>query len=190
MLIRKANIYDTTDIARVHVETWRSTYRRVLSDEYLSLFTMEKRKKYWMKFINDGKPVYVVEEKSGEIIAFVVPNVQRDEQRGYVGEISALYVQDRFQRRGVGRKLIATCARLMVNNDVKSLKVWVLKDNPARQFYRILGGVECDARIERMDNKDYLKLAYRWDDLPRLIELADIPLESGLGETFDELEEE
>ncbi len=190
MLIRKANIYDTTDIARVHAETWRSAYRRVLSEEYLSQFTLEKRKKYWMKYINDGKSVYVVEEKSGEIIAFVVPNVQRDEHRGYVGEISAIYVQDRFQRRGVGRKLVATCARLMVNNDVKSMRVWVLKDNPARQFYRLLGGTECDARIERLDNKDYLKLAYIWDDLPALIEFADIPLESGLGETFDELEDE
>jgi len=186
MLIRKANIYDTTDIARLHAETWHSAYRRFFSDEYMDQQTLDKRKKYWMKFINDGRTVYVVEEKSGEIIGFIVPKLSKDEQRGYRGEVSALYVSDRFQRRGVGRLLMGTCARLLMNNEIRSMVIWSMKDLPASQFYKAMGGVEFDARLERVDNKDFLKLGYRWDDLSELVRLADIPIENLIASSADE----
>lgn len=186
MQIRKANIYDTTDVARVHAETWVSTYRRLFSDEYVEQQTLDKRKKFWMRFINEGKSVYVVEEKSGEIVGFIVPRVARDDRQKYRGEISALYVTDRFQRRGVGRKLMATCAKLMLGNDIRSMVVWVLKEMNACHFYKALGGEEFEARIERLDNKDFVKLGYRWDDLQTLAQLADVPLECPEVMVFDE----
>ncbi len=36
-----------------------------------------------------------------------------------------------------------------------------------------MGGEEVDARIDRIDNKDLLKLAYKWDNLSSLIVNAD-----------------
>ncbi len=51
--------------------------------------------------------------------------------------------------------------------------IWVLKDNPACGFYKAMGGEEVDARIDRIDNKDLLKLAYKWDNLSSLIVNAD-----------------
>lgn len=173
MLIRKANIYDISDIAKVHVEAWNTTYDRIMSEEYLEGFTFERRKKFWLKFINDGKSVYVVEEKSGEIVGFAVPKVIRSAKSDPVGEISAMYILDKYQRRGIGKKMLITCAKLLRNVEVNRMIVWVLKENPACGFYKAVGGEEVDARIDRVDNKDLLKLAYRWDDLEALIKDVD-----------------
>ncbi len=169
MLIRKANVYDISDIAKVHVEAWQTTYDRIMSQEYLESMTLDKRKKFWLKFINDGKSVYVVEEKNGEIVGFAVPKVGKTEDNGYIGEVSAMYILEQFQRKGIGKKLLLTCAKLLQNLEINKMVVWVLKDNPACEFYKAMGGMEKDAKIDRIDSKDLLKLAYVWDDLRELI---------------------
>jgi len=173
MLIRKANIYDISDIAKVHVEAWNTTYDRIMSREYLDGFTVERRKKFWLKFINEGKSVYVVEEKSGEIVGFAVPKIARSDSNEALGEVSAMYILEKYQRQGIGKKLLITCARLLRNVDIEKMVIWVLKDNPACGFYKAMGGEEVDARIDRIDNKDLLKLAYKWDNLSSLIVNAD-----------------
>lgn len=173
MLIRKANVYDISDIAKVHVEAWHTTYDRIMSRDYLEGFTIEKRKKFWLKYINDGKSVYVVEEKNGEIVGFAVPKIVRSDNNEALGEVSAMYILEKYQRQGIGKKLLITCARLLRNVDVNKMIIWVLKENPACGFYKSLGGEEVDAKIDRIDNKDLLKLAYKWEDVNLLIANAD-----------------
>jgi hypothetical protein len=42
MVIREAELSDAAAIARVHVDTWRSTYRGVIANDYLERLSYER----------------------------------------------------------------------------------------------------------------------------------------------------
>jgi hypothetical protein len=43
MRIREATIADVAAIAKVHAESWRTTYKGLLPDDYLANLTYEQR---------------------------------------------------------------------------------------------------------------------------------------------------
>ncbi|MEA1854613.1 MULTISPECIES: hypothetical protein [Cytobacillus] len=45
--IRKAVIEDAMGIAKVHVDSWRSTYATIFPQEYLNRLSYEKRETLW-----------------------------------------------------------------------------------------------------------------------------------------------
>jgi hypothetical protein len=47
MHIREATMADVAAIARVHVESWRATYKGLLPDGYLANLTYEQREPLW-----------------------------------------------------------------------------------------------------------------------------------------------
>lgn len=63
MIIKKANAYDATNIAKVHFDEWSGFYKNYVSSEFLENFHLRIGKKFWMRYISDGGIVYLVEEK-------------------------------------------------------------------------------------------------------------------------------
>lgn len=169
MIIRKANIYDSNDIARVHYDVWTDFYGDFVTKEFLEKLSYDNRKKFWMKFINDGHVVYVIEEKTGGIVAFAVPNMYKLKTVNAYGEIIAHYVAEKHQHQGYGSVLLMACAKLFHKNDIDKMRVWVHKDNPSTEFYKKMEGVEMDAKLDRLDNKDIIKLNIEWQGLEELI---------------------
>ena len=47
MIIREANLDDAKGIAKVHVDSWRTTYKNIIPDEYLNNLSYEKREQLW-----------------------------------------------------------------------------------------------------------------------------------------------
>lgn len=60
MHVRLASSDDIPGIARVHVESWRSTYKGIISDAFLSSLTVEKRIRNWEWTFNNLHPDEVV----------------------------------------------------------------------------------------------------------------------------------
>lgn len=54
--IRPAVSEDGAGIGRVHVETWRTTYRGIVPDEHLAGLSQEKRIVFWTGIISDMPP--------------------------------------------------------------------------------------------------------------------------------------
>lgn len=48
MLIRKAQTEDALAIAKVHVDSWRTSYPGIVSNEYLASQSYEAREKIWV----------------------------------------------------------------------------------------------------------------------------------------------
>ena len=46
MKIRRATSSDAANIAKVHVDSWRTTYQNVLPTDFLESLSYEKRKNY------------------------------------------------------------------------------------------------------------------------------------------------
>ena len=47
MTIRPAEVQDAAGIARVHVESWRSTYQGIFPESFLASLSVERRENYW-----------------------------------------------------------------------------------------------------------------------------------------------
>jgi len=43
MIIRKAKLDDATGIAKVHVDSWRTTYKGIIPDDFLNNLSYEQR---------------------------------------------------------------------------------------------------------------------------------------------------
>jgi len=52
--IRQADIADAKAIAKVHVDSWRTTYANIVPDDYLTNLSYESREHNWQKTIPNG----------------------------------------------------------------------------------------------------------------------------------------
>src|ERR1700738_5194587 len=62
-MVRLATLDDAADIARVHVASWRTTYRDMLPDDFLASLNEEHYTERWKRVITEGSSrVHVVDE--------------------------------------------------------------------------------------------------------------------------------
>ena len=167
-LTREATYSDIPAIARVHVDTWRSTYSGIVPDEVLTDLSYEKRENAWQSVFeqaahSDGF-TYVSEDETGRIIGFLDGGRERTGDWLYQGEINAIYILSSYQHRGVGRELVRLAVEKLWQIDIHSMLVWVLEDNPACKFYEALGGQIVQSKNIEMRGSTLIELAYGWTD--------------------------
>ena len=176
MRIRPATIQDAGNMARVKVDTWRSTYSGIVPSAYLESLSCEQITERWRQGIlqsrNPDLAAYVAEEAGGQVVGIARCGPLEGPQRAGVGQVYVLYVLPEFQRRGVGRGLMQACGRHLVGRGMNSLVVWVLKDNPYRSFYEGLGGVLTGEKQTEIGGTTLLEVAYEWADIRQGLDLT------------------
>jgi GNAT superfamily N-acetyltransferase len=148
--IRKGKSDDIPAIARLLVDTWRSTFRGLLYATFLDKLDyhqQEERHRNMMK--NSNCNYYVAVDEHGQLIAFANAGPDRTEHDPLHAELYAIYVSALHQGEGNGRKLVAAVAKHLALQGHSSLRVWVLAVNPFVPFYERLGGRK--ERVERIE---------------------------------------
>ena len=164
-VIREAKSEDVTGIAKVHVDSWRTTYKGIVSDEYLSNLTYESRKKIWDSGVPRGG-VYVAVNEKNEVVGFSCGGLERSgDYPSYRGEIYAIYLLEEYQGMGLGKKLVEPIIKDLVGRDVYTMLVLVIAENKARFFYESLGAKEVDQVEVTIGEKLYTEIVYAWDDI-------------------------
>jgi GNAT superfamily N-acetyltransferase len=181
MQIRTATIADVAAIARVHVESWRTTYKGILPDDYLADMAYEQRERLWRGILS--KPggqrlVYVAEETPGNIVGFASGGQERGGDPVYTGELYAIYLLEGWQRQGIGRRLTVAVVRQLIQWGLRSLLIWVLAQNPSRRFYEALGGRQVREKLVITGGVQLIEIAYGWPDASTLIEAQEGQLHS------------
>lgn len=174
-LIRSAEAADLQAIARVHVESWRTTYAGLLPDGYLASLDAAENARRWGEVLYrlTRQEVLLVAEEHGQVVGFAYGGPEREGDRAYRGELYAIYLIQRAQGQGFGRALVETVAAHLVEQAVPSMLVWVLRDNaPARAFYEHLGGVYLRERLLAFEGVRAPEAAYGWSDAAGLARRA------------------
>jgi ribosomal protein S18 acetylase RimI-like enzyme len=168
MTIREAAPEDAAGIARVHVESWRTTYPGIMPQEHLDALSYADRERMWAKALRGDDPIqttlYVAETDAGEIVGFVAGGSERAGDPDFRGEVYALYLLRSHQRRGLGRRLVQTFARRLAHDGHRTLLIWVNAQNPARGFYEALGGVHARTGQREIRGVTYDDVGYGWDE--------------------------
>ena len=171
-LIRAASPLDAAALARVHQETWRTTYAGILPLDVIAREAGRKSEGVWRKRLAAARGVtqtWIAERPGDGIVGFVTCGAAREPIEGLEAEIYALYVLQSDQRRGVGRALVRASASHFVRNGYFGFYLWVLKANRARMFYEAMGGQEIAERTERLGKHPFGEIAYGWHDLTGLV---------------------
>jgi len=168
-MIRAADVNDAQAIARVHVDSWRSTYRSLLPADFLDSLSEVAYADRWRRFITErSSRIYVVQEGDArrDIVGFASGGRERAGETGYKGELYAIYVLESSQRRGYGRELVRAVVAGLGEMGLDDMILWVLRDNrPARDFYERLGGVYVRTQPITIGSATLEEVSYGW---PRL----------------------
>ena len=168
MEIRPARLEDAEAIAKVHVDTWRTTYAGIVPDEFLAQLSQERSARMWRRALQDEERqgcLFVAEEAQAGVIGFVSGGPLREEVPGhpvYEGEIYAIYVLAAHRGKGAGSRLMERAFRWLAEHGLASVVVWVLKENPSRGFYQALGGVPIAEQEITIGDAPLLEVAYAW----------------------------
>lgn len=171
MVIREATKADASAIAAIHALSWRSTYRGLLSDDYLTRELDADRERVWRQRFRELAPeafrVFIAEDADGAI-GFACVMLEEPSTSALLDN---LHVVPGKQGGGVGRRLMAEAARWVTERAAgATLHLWVFEANEAaRRFYRSLGATECDVEEhDTPDGRQVMSVRCQWDD-PRVL---------------------
>lgn len=170
MKIRQATVADAKGIAKVHVDSWRSTYQGMIDPQYLDSLSYEDYELRWRKGLGQSQPVYIAVTEEDEIIGFATGGHERTgKYPSYDGEVYAIYLLEEYQGQGIGRELIHMVAKHIHTLGYESMLIWVLKENKARHFYETLGGVPVAEAPLTIGRWDHTEIAYGWQSIETLL---------------------
>jgi GNAT superfamily N-acetyltransferase len=172
-IIRPAYLEDAPAIARVHVDTWRTTYNGIVPDKTLTNLSYEQHTQRWATDLSKPERkalTLVAQDKHGHIVGFVTGGPVRSHiESVYASELYAIYILKEYQGHGLGRRLALALVEDLVRVGIYSMMLWVLVENPACYFYEALGGRPIRTGHIEIGGQMLEELAYGWRDIRVLV---------------------
>ncbi len=131
--IRSAKVSDAAAIARVDVDSWRTTYAGIVPDHYLDDLSYEQREEVWERQLVQSENttfVCIAEDTTEPVVGFPSVGPERSGESSHKGKLYAIYILDSHQRQGIGRRLVSAAAGRLVQLGLESMLVWVLAEKP------------------------------------------------------------
>jgi GNAT superfamily N-acetyltransferase len=136
LLVRPARIQDVTQMARVHVQCWKETYRGLMPDAVLDdpgLATARER--MWTAALSDERYRHnrtAVASRDGQLVGIAMSGPPQDSTVAWARHLYVLYVQAAHHGIGAGQTLLEA-----VIDPADTAALWVADPNPrAQAFYR------------------------------------------------------
>jgi ribosomal protein S18 acetylase RimI-like enzyme len=175
MHVRPAQVGDSAGLARVQVDSYRTTYAHIWSQELLDHFTYEEQEQDWTDWMTNRPDdlLYVAESRTDEvnareIVGYALARPGPTGVAPYDSELLALHVHPTRSRQGIGRRLVAVVSEQLKRQGSVSMMLWTMQENRAHGFYRRLGGQLLDAR--KVSGSGAAEVAYGWPAIDSLIE--------------------
>ncbi len=170
MKIKRASEEDIKAVAKVYVDSWRTTYRGLVPNDYLDNLSYTDAEKKWEYFLNnENEPcIYIALNDLGKIIGFA--SGKSIDVEHFYGELFSLYLLQECRGLGIGRQLVSAIAKHFKKNNIDSMLVWVMKKNKSGVgFYERLGGKEYLRRKSEFGGMVVEDFAYGWKDVSVLV---------------------
>ncbi|RLQ94575.1 GNAT family N-acetyltransferase [Falsibacillus albus] len=170
MDVRRAGNEDAPGIAKVHVDSWRTTYKNIMSDEFLMKISYEQRTDLWNKNISkDGNYVFVAENNNGDIVGFADCGKRENNEVEDSGDLTSIYILEEYQGIGIGKELMKQLFLQFQELNYNKVFVEVLKDNKARFFYEFYGAKLLKTEKIKIASVELELLIYGWDNVKDVV---------------------
>ncbi|UOR13243.1 GNAT family N-acetyltransferase [Halobacillus amylolyticus] len=170
MRIRKAGRDDAAAIAKISVDTWRATYKGIVSQAFLDQMSYQERTNKWKQKLIDPKMFsYIAETENGEAVGYANGGVVRGEASEKLAELYAIYILPDYQRIGLGERLLKPMVRTCIDHSFDQMVVWVLEGNKAALFYKALGAETYDQDTIELAGEKLNLFGYKFKNLNVLL---------------------
>ncbi len=147
MIIRQAHLGDAEPIAVLHANSWRETYRGMMSDSFLDGDVVSNRRQEWQDRLcrSPSNQVVYVAENTNDLVGFVCAFGFEDATWG--SYIDNLHVASGQKRNGIGTILMhQTAVWLARHHPTIGVYLWVFEANTAaRRFYERIGASNAES---------------------------------------------
>lgn len=171
MKIRTATIQDAQGIGKVHVDSWKTTYKNIIPDSFLDKLSYEQREKLWERNINrEDNYVLVAENEIGEIVGFAVASTRETNVERYSSDLTSIYLLEEYQGKRIGKLLLKELFMYFKQKGYQSIFVEVLAENKTRFFYEYYGAEYVKTVQINIGGKVLEEYVYVWNDIDRVLE--------------------
>jgi ribosomal protein S18 acetylase RimI-like enzyme len=169
MIIRKAKLSDAQGIAKVHVDCWRTTYKNIITSDFLDKLSYDQRTELWVKNISNEKNyVFVAENNEGHIVGFADGGKRETNLVEHSGDLTSIYVLLEYQGMGIGKKLVQQLFSKFDELGYTTIFVEVLEDNQSRFFYESLRAEWLRTEKIKIAGAELNLLVYEWEDIRKV----------------------
>ena len=169
--VREATPNDSTDIARIKIETWRHAYAHILDPAVLNSLDLGRESARWRERIAErgNNECTWVACDDHEVVGYLVVGPNRFPEAPCDGELQAIYVRPSYHGRGVGRALMQVGVPWTIEHGYTSMAVFVFRDNPLGvNFYKSLGAQFNNSGELEIGGTHYPDESYVWPSLQEL----------------------
>ena len=159
--IEKVEKKDCLALAKFITKTWNETYRGIVNDEFLDrLKTTESERgsRFIDNFDEKNNMQYIIKNDS-EIIGFSKLFKCSDEKNI---ELQSLYVLKKYQKKGLGKKLIQKAFEEAKKLGYRQIIIGCLENNNANEFYKKMGCKFINKREFKLPNQTLYENVYEY----------------------------
>lgn len=162
-VIRKNELRDQGQMARIKIDGWKTAYDKIIASKYLNELDYTAQKERYISSFEEYKDLVLVADRDGEILGYSCFNYS-DKTGKYDAELISLYIKKTEANRGIGSNLLVETAKELYSNGMKNMIVWCLADNEnAIKFYEGLGGKNIDQKRAKIGDEYYDEYGFFFD---------------------------
>lgn len=137
-IIREAVAEDIPALAKLHVKTWAQTYWLTLRPPTYQIREWQWKEQF--KKIDGTWFCFVIENSQKELIGFAKGKTySHSDLPEFSGELNKIYILRKYQRVGLGKRLIGHVARKFLSMGIHNMVLFGVAENPSGKFHEAMG---------------------------------------------------
>lgn len=162
-IIRKNEIKDQAQMAKIKIDGWRTAYDKIVASKYLKSLDYDAQTERYISSFEEYKDLVLVAVNGDEVLGYSCFDLKNSSDK-YDSELVSLYVKPKEAGKGIGTSLFKETAKELVLNGKKNMIVWCLSDNDhAIEFYKYLGGKNVETKEAKIGDKYYKEYGFYYD---------------------------
>lgn len=162
-IIRKNELKDQEQMARIKVDGWKTAYDKLIASQYLNTLDYKKQTERYIRSFREYKDLVFVAVKGEEVLGYSCFNLT-DRDNFFDSELVSLYIKPTETRKGIGESLVKETAKELISKGKNNMIVWCLSDNiNALNFYKKLGGKKVKEKQVKIGSEEYLEYGIYFD---------------------------
>lgn len=137
IIIRQALLNDLKKIQELNYKLFKFEYNNFDSSLNMNWTYSEKGEKYFKKLIQDG--TIWIAENNNKIIGYLAGSIagKPSYSTKTLAELDNFYIDEKYRRKGIGKKLVLELKKYCINNEIDEIKVSSkASNNNAKEFYK------------------------------------------------------
>lgn len=158
--VREANTRDAKAILDINISSWKETYKNIFPSEFLdNLCSTEEEYNTALNNVKENIKDHIVAKYNNKVVGFIKLGQSKKEVYSECGEIYALYVDNEYIKKGIG-KMLFNSAKSQLKEKYNSIIVSCIKENTSNDFYLKMGCKKIGETDFILNNKKYKENLY------------------------------